>query len=340
METVCLCSVRDKISCVFETTVVHETASRKRPEQPFQVVAAADRVRPEAAFLFSSESSAHATEKLDGTCTAVRRWDGRPWLWARHDRKPNKAAEKRFRAVTSGRRGSPAAGGDEDTTAAPFVWNVEADLRDVPLGWTPAGSGVPDVGGHIPGWVPVDPKSRTHCWHLSAIDLEEDPGVALVLQPQAGLSGLEVTVRQLSDLDNCTMELIGTNVNANPYHIGSKQRPIHFLMRHGILPILDNLRAPESLAEWFDTSAGAVEGIVWHCADGSLFKLHRHHLSLKWPIERPRLMTLPVVVNLEAGVGSDFVQGREFAGSKLIQSMCKLNGCSFPSIADLKLDNV
>jgi len=334
METTGLCSVRDKISCVFETTVVHESSSKKRPEQSFQVVAAADRLRPDAAFLFNAQSSARPTEKLDGTCTAVRQWNGRPWLWARHDRKPSKAAEKRFRAATSGRR-CTSAGGDEDA----FVWNVETDFKDVPPGWTAAGSGLPDVAGHIPGWVPIDPKSRMHCWHLSAVDLE-DPEVALVLQPQTNSSGLEITLRPLADLDGCTMELIGTNVNASPYRIGSRQHPIHFLVRHGIMPITDDLCTPESLMDWFDTPAGAVEGIVWHCADGTLFKLHRHHVSLKWPIERPRLITLPVVVNLEAGVGPDFIRSHKFAGSTLIQTMCKLNGCSFPSLADLKMDTV
>ena len=216
---------------------------------------------------------------------------------------------------------------------------MDTDFRDVPPGWTAAGSGLPDAGGHIPGWVPVDPKSRTHCWHLSVVDLEV-PGVALVLQPRSNSSGLEITLRKLSDLDSCTLELIGTNVNANPYRLGSRQHPVHFLVRHGILDIVDEPRCPESLVDWFDTPAGAVEGIVWHCADESLFKLHRNHLGLKWPIERPRLIAMPLVVNLEAGMGLDFVCGRDFAGSKLIQSMCKLNGCSFPSLADLQLDNV
>jgi len=334
METTGLCNVRDKISCVFETTVVHDTSSKKRPDQPFQVVASSDRLRPEAAFLFSGESSARATEKLDGTCTAVRHWNGRPWLWARHDRKPNKAAEKRFRAAMCGQRGTTPGGEEEE-----FVWNVERDFKDVPAGWTEAGSGLPDAGGHIPGWVPVDPKSRTHCWHVTAVELEE-PGVALVLQPQSDCSGLEITLRQLSDLNNCTLELIGTNVNANPYRLGSRQHPIHFLVRHGILQISDDPRTPECLVDWFSTEAGAVEGIVWHCADESLFKLHRNHLGLKWPIEQPHLISIPVVVNLEAGVGSDLFQGREFAGCKLIQSMSKLNGCTFPSLVDLQIDNV
>jgi len=334
MELTGLCSVRDKISCVFETTVVPGTASKKRPDQTFQVVAAAGRLRPDAAFIFNGESSAHPTEKLDGTCAAVLKWNGRPWLWARHDRKPNKTAEKRFRAFTSERQ-CRSAGVDEDA----FVWNVETDFKVVPPGWTAAGSGLPDAGGHIPGWVPIDTQSRMHCWHLSAVDLEE-PAVALVLQPQSNSSGLEITLWPLAELDGCTMELIGTNVNANPYHLGSRQYPIHFLVRHGIMQICDELHTPECLLDWFDTEVGAVEGIVWHCADESLFKLHRHHLGLKWPIELPHLITLPVVVNLEAGVGSEFIQGREFAGSKLIQSMCKLNGCNFPSLAELKLDIV
>ena len=335
MATAGLSNVRDKISCVFETTVVHNAASKKRPDQPFQVVAAADRLRPDAAFLFNGDSSARPTEKLDGTCTSVREWNGRPWLWARHDRKPNKGAEKRFRAFTSGHR-CTLAGGDEDA----FVWNVETDFKDVPPGWTAAGSGLPDAGGHIPGWVPIDPKSRTHCWHLMTVDLE-DPGVALVLQPRSDSSGLEITLVQLVDLNSCTLELIGTNINANPYHLGSRQHPIHFLVRHGILQIdADNLHTPESLVDWFSTEAGAVEGIVWHCANESLFKLHRHHLGLKWPIERPRLVTLPVVVNLESGIGSDILRSREFAGCKLIQTMLQLQGCTFPSLADLKIDTV
>jgi len=332
MDTTGLCSVRDKISCVFETTIIPDTSSSKRPDQYFQVVAAADRLRPDAAFLFSGESSARPTEKIDGTCTAVRQWNGQPWLWARHDRKPNKAAEKRFRATTSGRRCTTAAG-DEDA----FVWNVDTDFKDVPPGWTAAGSGLPDAGGHIPGWVPIDPKSRMHCWHLTAVDLE-DPGVALVLQPQNNSSALEITLQQLAELDNCTLELIGTNINANPYHLGSRQHPVHFLIRHGTFQINDELLTRGSLLDWFDTDTGAVEGIVWHCADERLFKLHRHHLSLKWPIERPHLITMPVVVNFEAGVGSDFIEGREFAGSKLIQGLFKLNGCTFPSLTDLKVN--
>jgi len=333
METTGLCSVRDKVFCVFETIVLPETWSTKRPDQPFQVVADIDRLRPEAAFLFSGESSARATEKLDGTCTAVRLWNGRPWLWAKHERKPNKAAEKRFRAAASGRGATPGGGERHE-----FVWNVETDFRDVPPGWTAARSGLPDASGRIQGWVPIDPKSRTHCWHLTAVDLE-DPEVALVLQPQSDSSGIEITLRKLSDLDNCTLELIGTNVNGNPYRLGSRQHPVHFLVRHGILPIVDDLRTPELLMDWFGTAAGAVEGIVWHCADGSLFKLHRNHLGFKWPIEQPCLISMPVVVNLEAGVGSDFIQGREFAGNKLIQGMCKLDGCTFPSLGDLQLDN-
>jgi len=330
-----MCSVRDKISCVFETTIAHDVTSTKRPDQPFQVLAAKDRLRQEAAFLFDSESSALATEKLDGTCTAVRRWDGKPWLWARRDRKPNKAAEKRFRAATASFRNAESAGRGEET----FVWNVETDFKEVPPHWTAAGSGLPDSGGHIPGWVPVDPKSRTHCWHLAVVDFEE-PAVALVLQPQNKTSGLEITLRWLTELDDCTMELIGTNVNANPYHLGSRQYPVHFLVRHGILPVVECPHIPENLADWFSTTDGAVEGIVWHCADQTLFKLHRHHLGLKWPIEHPRLNAMPVVVNLEAGVGSDFIHSREFSGSKLIQRMCELNGSSFPSLSDLKLDRI
>jgi len=55
--------------------------------------------------------------------------------------------------------------------------------------------------------------------------------------------------------------------------IGSKKHPIHMLVIHGSIGVhepppvaLDNIRA------WFE-GEGQVEGIVWHCANGTLFKV-------------------------------------------------------------------
>lgn len=70
-----------------------------------------------------------------------------------------------------------------------------------------------------PGWVPVEKSNKQYCWHASAVDYEAR--AALVLRPSAGDENmLEITAVPLDDLQEQTLELIGTNVNANPYSKG------------------------------------------------------------------------------------------------------------------------
>ena len=57
--------------------------------------------------------------------------------------------------------------------------------------------------------------------------------------------------------------------------MGSKKHPVHCLVAHGTLPIRD---APPvghlQLLTWLrESDHGKVEGIVWHCRDGALFKV-------------------------------------------------------------------
>lgn len=55
--------------------------------------------------------------------------------------------------------------------------------------------------------------------------------------------------------------------------IGSKKFPIHFLVIHGSVKIRNPPAIKMDLMkEWFK-SEGQVEGIVWHCANGTLFKV-------------------------------------------------------------------
>lgn len=150
--------------------------------QQYQVVAT-ETVNPVA--LEANIECAIATEKLDGTCCYVTIFEGnlllfcytliyknviiskihfllfqfrftavslvlslgRPHLWARLDRKPNKQAEKRFKKYQHSHR-----------SCKGFVWNVEDDFKTVPATWIPAhrvkhdnGHPVPDEHGHIPG---------------------------------------------------------------------------------------------------------------------------------------------------------------------------------------------
>uniref|UniRef100_A0A8C1QQU1 RNA ligase 1 n=1 Tax=Cyprinus carpio TaxID=7962 RepID=A0A8C1QQU1_CYPCA len=259
-------SVQQKIPCVFLTEVRNEP-SRKRDCQQFQVVAT-ESVNPAA--LESDVHCAAATEKIDGTCCYVTTYRGEPYLWARLDRKPTKQADKRFKKYQYSQK-----------TCKGFVWNVDEDFREVPESWIAAhrvqhenGHPVPDEHGHTPGWVPVDHTNKQYCWHASVVNY--DAGVALVLKTHREDEGLlEIVSVPLADLMEQTLELIGTNVNGNPYGLGSKKHPVHVLVPHGVLRIRNPPPVEfQQLYSWFqERQEGRVEGIVWHCDDGTLVKL-------------------------------------------------------------------
>ncbi|KAH0616728.1 hypothetical protein JD844_028085, partial [Phrynosoma platyrhinos] len=161
------------------------------------------------------------TEKVDGTCCYITTYKGQPYLWARLDRKPNKQAEKRFKRFLYSTDNSQG-----------FTWSVEEDFRPVPECWIPAketehcnGKPLPDENGHIPGkkvcfifigWVPVEKNSKQYCWHTSVVNYEFE--LALILRHHTEEPGLlEISPVPLSSFSEHTLELIGTNINANPY---------------------------------------------------------------------------------------------------------------------------
>eukprot|EP00071_Canis_lupus_P023606 XP_013974914.2 uncharacterized protein C12orf29 homolog isoform X4 [Canis lupus familiaris] len=220
---------------------------------------------------------------------------GQPYLWARLDRKPNKLAEKRFKNFLHSKQNSKE-----------FFWNVEEDFKPVPECWIPAkeieqlnGNPMPDENGHIPGWVPVEKNNKQYCWHSSVVNYEFE--IALVLKHHPDDPGLlEISAVPLSDLLEQTLELIGTNINGNPYGLGSKKHPLHLLIPHGAFQIrnLPTLKHNDLLS-WFEgCREGKIEGIVWHCNDGCLIKVHRHHLGLCWPIPDTYMNSKPVVINM------------------------------------------
>lgn len=321
-------SVQRKIPCLFLTEVKDEP-SHKRENQPFKVLAT-EIINPKAqeADVFS----ALPTEKVDGTCCYVAPYKGQPYLWARLDRKPNKQAEKRYKRFVHAKQHSKE-----------FIWNVEEDFKTVPESWIPAkeidqsnGHPLPDETGHIPGWVPVEKGSKQYCWHSSVINYEA--GVALALKPRdEDPDILEISLIQLCDLLEQTLELIGTNINANPYGLGSKKHPIHFLVPHGLFQIknLPTLKYSELLL-WFESFKEAkIEGIVWHCKDGALIKLHRHHLGLRWPIPDTRLTSQPAIVNINiANYEGDF------QSKSLFIFLSCMFGKRFERLKDISVDGL
>jgi len=271
--------VQQKIPCVFEINVEEGKGSRKWNDGSYQVSASSAICQDAKKEL----EKGIATEKVDGTSCFVSGFGGKVWLWVRRDVKPSKMGEKRFRKWS---------GGD-----GKFEWDVERDLKEIPENWMAmlnverdaSGRPVPNSTGHIPGWIPIDPCGRTHCWHLTALDLKH--GLIALLRPNANDPAcLEIAITGLQALEGKTLELIGTHINGNPYGLGSKNYPFHIYVEHGCFQIVGDipLTFPE-IQNWFQSDDGQIEGIVWHFPNGKLFKVHRHHLNLKWPIESPRL---------------------------------------------------
>nr|CAB3226513.1 uncharacterized protein C12orf29 homolog [Phallusia mammillata] len=328
--------VQGKIQCIFKC-VAEELPSKKRVGQNYRIVATKEISKTA---LSSNLETAIATEKLDGTCCYVKEYQGKLALWARLDRKPNKKSDKRFKKFQQEKRNWNANG--KEGTEPRFIWKYPDDMKEVPASWMPAhnvdidksnGYPIPDENGHIPGWVPISHDKRQYCWHHSVVI--DSNQLALVLQSIDGASesgescsnGLEIKVKHLSELDGMTLELIGTNINGNPYGLGSKTCPMHLLSVHGDIKA-EHVPMPlehEHIFEWFQNkhkrgSCGNVEGIVWHCKDNTMYKVHRHHLGLIWPLhqsgealsetEIPNLCTRHVHFNscLLQNINSDILQ--------------------------------
>ncbi|XP_046573805.1 uncharacterized protein C12orf29 homolog [Haliotis rubra] len=330
--------VQQKVKCLFKIRVENK-ASQKRQNQQFLVVATdnlCDEVEQH------NLDTAVVSEKIDGTCCYIAEYEGKPWLWARYDRKPNKSGDKKLKKYVSEKKAWSEDGeiGDKPTIS----WDIPIDFKEVPNQWIPAlevsveyGVPQPDEHGHIPGWVPVDPKGREHLWHLSSVDLTN--GLGLVLRQTA--EGLCIDNVPLTELLGSTVELIGTNVNGNPYKLGNKKKPLHFLVVHGSMT-LSCPQPPtlENLTHWFRESGdGQVEGIVWHCETGALFKLHRHHLGLPWPIDLPHLSQLKVKVNVD-GTAYKFSEEKSlfYLLSKEVGKTCEklseLHDLLYPNTSD------
>lgn len=62
----------------------------------------------------------------------------------------------------------------------------------------------------------MEKNNKQYCWHSSVVHYELELALVLKHHPDdAGL--LEISAVSLSDLLEQTLELIGTNINGNPY---------------------------------------------------------------------------------------------------------------------------
>lgn len=332
-ESICLPSpVQSKIHCIFESKVV-QIPSKKRHGQNYKVVAS-DIVSKHAAKFDNLEK--RLTEKIDGTCCFMHTHEGEPCLYARFDRKPTKPVEKKLKQFFAQHNRWERDGkeGEEPT----FELNVKTDLKSVPSAWIPAkrvllneeNLPLPDKNGHTPGWVPISTDTKQYCWHHTVV---EQGRLLIVRNSSESIKGtLEIVDLPFAEVIGNTFELVGTCINANPYGLGSKDCPFHFLIQHGCITVelpIANFDY-DSLHKWFSSDDCKMEGLVWHCSDGSMFKLHRHHMDLKWPLEvksDASLSQRPVKVMMSK---TDIA-----LPTKLFEDLRQLNGQLFDSLYEL-----
>lgn len=86
--------------------------------------------------LFFYLGTSRLTMKLDGTCCMIREFNSRPWLWARHDVKPNKSTDKKFKSYLHNKNEHEIKG--EGETYPAFEWNIETDFKEFPDNWISA----------------------------------------------------------------------------------------------------------------------------------------------------------------------------------------------------------
>ena len=308
-----LCTLRSKIKGIFETVVhdVGDEAQLKRPDQTYYVEATETlRSAFEQAF---EKNSCVPTEKLDGTSTIVKKYEDKVCLYVRRDRKLKKSAEKKKKCEHKNTFDI------NDYKEAPDNWVASDSCIDHKTGYL-----IPDITGNIMGWIPLD-SNKLYSWHAQTVDQENNRIVVLNVSMKNGALKYELNLESLEDHEDQSFELIGTNVNGNPYKLGSKRCPIHMLIRHGCIPIYnfpENI-SYKSVKDWFNNHHnGLVEGVVWHCSNGEMFKSTRQHLKLKWPTEKTNFMGTPLSVKLS----------KKETENGFINNLFNLNGLSFESI--------
>lgn len=207
-----------------------------------------DRLHADLAALTDDErSQIRVTGKIDGTCCWVH--DGK--MHARQD-------------IRCGKGALP---------------------TSLPPGWIPTHGTVPDAGGHVIGFRPIDPARDK--WHVDAVVRAAD-GTHVYVQCwvfNASSTLLEPRLVHIGELEGCTMELIGPKVQSNPHGV-----PHHGYVKHGSIVI-------EDLREWHNYDkvvefmkshplGKCLEGIVLHdTVRQKCYKLHRGHLQLPARVE-------------------------------------------------------
>lgn len=238
------CNVFDKVSALLVCEHVKDTTTAK-PGRAGEKYLAINKMNPLLLEKLRNGVQYKVTIKVDGTCCSVR--EGR--IWKRRDLK---------------------------------------DARNVPPTWVRTGN---EKDGHLIGAMPLE-KGDT--WHLDCYAKNPDKSLnmdrMMILDLNDNQDGLVYKEVDTTSLKGQSIEIMGPKWQKNPHGL-----TIHCAMRHGLIqangfPNLmkyvndTSLDLLQDIKNWFNTSdhGSFSEGVVVHLDDGTMFKLHRHHLDMKW----------------------------------------------------------
>jgi len=256
------CMVIDKVPGIFVCQHVEGTETDKANRSGLKYLATSQ-LNDELISYLTTGIKYKTTAKVDGTSIIVKNNN----MLKRRDRK--KAWDKNKRTMV---------------------------LKNMPQNWIQTGV---QTDSHGVGYMPLE-KGDT--WFFDAFERDvdcpnqtNDIGHPLVKGVQSTRvrvieileSKLVYRYVELSELNDRSFELLGPMIQSNPHGL-----EYHALMEHGLIkcPTYPNINEItgnnllDAIREWHRTDplGSSIEGVVMHFENGNMFKLHRHHLDMKW----------------------------------------------------------
>lgn len=252
--------VKDKIPSFMLCKHQEDTKTEKSGREGLKYLAKAE-FKPEFHKKLLEGQKYEATVKVDGTCCLIGKdSSGKVCILKRRDIKPYRKKPQK-----------------------------------IPDTWVQTGA---DGGKHIIGFMPIEDGDK---WHYDAHPVQDenvkgvkryDTSKIRVLTIAECGKKLEYQIVDIETLDGKSVELMGPKFQANPHKLEHHCVMVHGLIKLSDCPDLHKIAqddTPLLLTNWVqDTlSSNFIEGIVMHMEDGSMFKIHCHHMNMKWGDTKP-----------------------------------------------------
>ena len=154
--------------------------------------------------------------------------------------------------------------------------------KNIPPEWINIGS-IFDENNERFGAVPVSITEPTHQHSRKCLD-DGNLERIKILFPNIEGQGYISKDFELSELGQCSLELIGPNVQGNPENLDFNCFVIHGTFTVLDFPITvagdDQVSLMEKYREWFSTRN--IEGVVVSFIDGSIYKITKKMLKMNW----------------------------------------------------------